>query len=308
MAYVLFLMFMLAPGGGHHEANGVGELVVGHLTDHPIAEVHLKTDDNIILTQIKRFNNMIAHVNETTLKHVKVDFGFISGDMRITKWVMMMWLGFISCILVFIPLARRIKKDTMGSESKWVNMWEAIIVFVHDEIVEPNFEGKYTAKAMPYFLTLFFFILFCNLLGLFPGMSTATGNLAVTGGLALLTLFLIIAVGVIKQGPLWFYKGLVPHGVPFVLGVILLFPIELMGLLIRPFALTIRLFANMTAGHVVIIIFLYLVMMFEAYFVGVGSVLGSLMIYLLELLVAGIQAYIFTTLSAMFIGSSMHAH
>ena len=308
LAYVLFLMFMLAPGGGHHEVEGVGELVVGHLTDHPITEVHLDKKDNIVLSQLKRFNNMIAHVNDTTLRHIKVDFGFIAGDMRITKWVMMMWLGFFTCILIFIPLARRIKKDTLGSESKWVNLWEAVIGFVHDEIVEPNFEGKYTAKAMPYFLTLFFFILFCNLLGLIPGMSTATGNLAVTGGLAVLTLLLIIVVGVVKQGPLWFYKGLVPHGVPFVLGVILLFPIELMGLLIRPFALTIRLFANMTAGHVVIIIFLYLVMMFEAYFVGIGSVLGSLMIYLLELLVAAIQAYIFTTLSAMFIGSSMHAH
>jgi F-type H+-transporting ATPase subunit a len=88
----------------------------------------------------------------------------------------------------------------------------------------------------------------------------------------------------------------------------LMYPIEIIGLLIKPFALTVRLFANMTAGHVVIIIFIYLVMMFQSYWVGIGSVAGSLMIYLLELLVAFIQAYIFAVLSAMFIGTSMHAH
>jgi F-type H+-transporting ATPase subunit a len=304
LAYVLYLVFQLAPGGGHHEASGVGELVQGHLTDHPIEPVAVSPDENIIIKQLKGINNAIAHVNETILKD-KV-FGIF--DMRITKWVMMMWLCMLLCLGIFIPLAFRIKKEKMGSESKWVNLWEFLIGWVHDEIVEPNFEGKYVKKAMPYFTTLFFFILFCNLLGLLPGMATATGNLAVTGGLALLTLIGMIGVGVIKQGPLWIYKGTVPHGVPFILGLILLWPIELIGLLIKPFALTVRLFANMTAGHVVILIFIFLVMMFETYFVGIGSIVGSLMIFLLELLVAFIQAYIFAALSAMFIGSSIHAH
>jgi len=144
-------------------------------------------------------------------------------------------------------------------------------------------------------------------LGLIPGMSTATGNLAVTGGLALCTLVGMLGVGMVKQGIFGYWVGLVPHGVPaFVLP--LMYPIEIIGLLIKPFALTVRLFANMTAGHVVIIIFIYLVMMFQSYWVGIGSVAGSLMIYLLELLVAFIQAYIFAVLSAMFIGTSMHAH
>ncbi|OHD64407.1 MAG: ATP synthase F0 subunit A [Spirochaetes bacterium RBG_13_51_14] len=265
---------------------------------------HAGAHDNIIVKQLKVFNNAIAHLNETVLS--KKLFGIF--DMRITKWVMMMWVAMLLCIVIFIPLALRIKKDKMGSESKWVNLWEFAIQWVHDNIVEPNFEGKYIKRAMPYFSTLFFFILFCNLLGLIPGMATATGNLAVTAGLALLTLMGIIVVGIIMQGPLWIYKGTVPHGVPFILGLLLLWPIELIGLLIRPFALTIRLFANMTAGHVVIIIFIFLVMMFQSYFVGIGSILMSLMIFFLELMVAVIQAYIFTALSAMFIGSSMHAH
>jgi F-type H+-transporting ATPase subunit a len=305
VAYVLFLMFYMAPGGGHHEVSGVGELVTGHLTDHVIEPAHASPHDNIITTNLKVLNNAVAHVNEGPLS--KKLFGIF--DMRITRWVLMMWLAFLLCLCIFIPLGIKLKKEKMGSDSKWVNMWEALIIyFVYDNIVEPNFEGKYVKKAIPYFATLFFFVLFCNLLGLLPGLSTATGNLAVTGGLASLTLLGMIGVGVVKQGPLWFYKGTVPHGVPFILGILLLWPIELVGLLIKPFALTVRLFANMTAGHVVILIFIFLVMMFQNVFVGIGSVAGSLMIYMLELLVAFIQAFIFAGLSAMFIGSSMHAH
>ncbi|HOT45235.1 MAG TPA: F0F1 ATP synthase subunit A [Spirochaetota bacterium] len=305
VAYVLFLMLVMAPSEHPHEVSGVGELVTSHLTDNVIKHQHASHKDNVITTQLKAINNAIAHVNEGPLK----DKLFGVFDMRITRWVMMMWLAFLLCLVVFIPLAFKLKREKMGSDSKWVNMWEALIIyFVYDNIVEPNFEGKYVKKAIPYFATLFFFVLFCNLLGLLPGMSTATGNLAVTGGLAVLTLCGMIGVGVVKQGPLWFYKGTVPHGVPFILGILLLWPIELVGLLIKPFALTVRLFANMTAGHVVILIFIFLVMMFQNLFVGIGSVLGSLMIYMLELLVAFIQAFIFAGLSAMFIGSSMHAH
>jgi len=305
VAYVLYLIFLLTPGGRHEEVEGVGELVNSHLTDHVIEPSHITQHDNIISKQLKSINNGIAHLNETVFKNKL--FGIF--DMRITKWVMMLWVSMFLCIGIFVPLAFRIKKDKMGSESKWVNLWEAMITyFVYELIVEPNFEGKHAKQAIPYFATLFFFILFCNLVGLLPGMSTATGNLAVTGGLALLTLCGMIGVGIATQGPLWFYKGTVPHGVPIVLGILLLWPIELVGLLIKPFALTVRLFANMTAGHVVILIFIFLVMMFQTYFIGIGSILGSLMIFLLELLVAVIQAGIFAALSAMFIGSSMHAH
>jgi len=246
-----------------------------------------------------------GHAMEVILATPVKLFGIF--DLRITKWVIMLWVTMFLCALVFIPLARKIKNSPMGSKSRWVNLWESLIGFVHDEIVEPNFEHDYAKKAMPYFCTVFFFILFANYLGLIPGSATATGNLAVTAGMAMFTLFGMIAIGTIKQGPLWIFSGIVPHGIPFLM-YFLLWPIEVMGLIIKPFALTVRLFANMTAGHIVIIIFLYLVMMFQSYLVGVGSVSLSLIIYLLELLVAFIQAYIFTSLSAMFIGSSMHAH
>jgi len=273
----------ITSGGGEDES--MFDIVMHHLTDHTIT------------------TGFIGKINEQYLSNKL--FGIF--DMRITRWVVMLWVAAVVCLIVFVPIARKIKNAKYGSSSKWVNLWEVLISFVHDEIVEPNFDHHYVKKAMPYFLSVFFFVLFCNLVGLIPGMSTATGNLAVTAGLAILTLLGMIGVGMIKQGPFSYWAGLVPHGVPaFVIP--LMFPIEIIGLFIKPFALTVRLFANMTAGHVVIIIFLYLVMMFQSYWVGVGSVAGSLMIYLLELLVAFIQAYIFATLSAMFIGSSMYAH
>lgn len=275
----------ISSGGGEAEKESMYDIVMHHLTDHVISTGFIgKINDQYLSTKL---------------------FGIF--DMRITRWVIMMWIAALLCLIVFIPIAKKLKKAKNGSRSKWVNLWEVLISFVHDEVVEPNFDHHYVKKAMPYFCSIFFFVLFCNLLGMIPGMSTATGNLAVTGGLAVLTLAGMIGVGMIKQGPFGYWAGLVPHGVPaFVIP--LMFPIEIIGLFIKPFALTIRLFANMTAGHVVIIIFLYLVMMFQSYWVGIGSVTGSLMIYLLELLVAFIQAYIFAVLSAMFIGSSMHAH
>ncbi|MFH0976712.1 MAG: F0F1 ATP synthase subunit A [Spirochaetota bacterium] len=282
----IFSSFAASAEGGHGgEKESINDIVVHHLGD-----------------SLPHFWP-ISELNEHFLNEKL--FGMF--DMRITKFVLLMWGVAIALMLIFIPVARALKKQSVSS-SKWVNMWEALIGFVHDDIVAPNFDHHYEKKAMPYFCSLFFFVLICNYMGLIPTLQTPTGNLAVTAGLAILTLTAMIGVGVIKQGPFSYFKGLVPHGVPAVIGIILLFPIELLGLMIKPFALTIRLFANMTGGHVVVIVFLYLVMMFQNYFVGIGSVVGALMIYFLELLVAFIQAYIFASLSAMFIGSSLHAH
>ncbi len=293
MIHLLHNVSSFISSGGHGEEESVSDIVMHHLTDHPI-----------VATDGSGFFTRFIHELNTTIFSQKF-FGVF--DMRITRWVVMMWIAALLCLVIFLPIARKIKKAKMGSSSKWVNLWEVLVSFVHDEIVEPNFDHHYVKKAMPWFSTVFFFILFCNLMGLIPGMSTATGNLAVTGGLAIFTLLGMIAVGMVKQGPLWIFTGVVPSGIPIVIFP-LMWVIEVLGLLIKPFALTVRLFANMTAGHIVIIIFIYLVMMFKSYFVGIGSVAGALLINLLELLVAFIQAYIFAALSAMFIGSSMHAH
>jgi len=267
------------------EEESVSDILMHHITDH-------------VLT-----TGFIGKINETILNEKILGI----FDMRITKWVLMLWIAFIACAVVFIPLSFKIRKNLLGSNSRWVNLWETLISFVHDEIVEPNFHGKAARKASPYFLTLFFFILFANFFGLIPGASTATANLGVTAALALCTLVGIFAVGIVKQGPLWLVKGFVPGGIPAPLFP-LMWALEFVGLLIKPFALMIRLFANMTAGHIIITILLYFIIMFETLWVGIPSVAGSLMIYMLELLVALIQAYIFTMLSSMFIGESMHSH
>ena len=280
-----------ASHGGEEES--VSDIVMHHLTDHVVTA---GPESNF-------FIKFIADLNNTVLRDKLLGI----FDMRITRWVLMMWIAALLCLLVFVPVARKIKKAKMGSSSRWVQLWEVLISFVHDEVVEPNFDHHYVKNAMPYFCSLFFFILFCNLIGLVPGMSTATGNLGVTGGLASLTLLGMILVGSMKQGPLWIVTGVVSHGIPLFLFP-LMWVIEIMGLLIKPFALTVRLFANMTAGHIVVIIFIYLTIMFKSHWVGVGSVTGALLIDMLELLVAFIQAYIFSALSAMFIGSTMHAH
>jgi F-type H+-transporting ATPase subunit a len=274
----------LSTESSHGEEESVGKMVVHHLGD---GFPHFWP---------------VSYLNEQILNEKL--FGIF--DMRITNVVLMLWLVALMSFLIFFPVARVLKKQVISS-SKWINMWEALVSYVHDEIVEPNFDHHYANKAMPYFCTLFFFILFSNLIGLIPGLKTPTGNLAVTAGMSILTLLGMIGVGIIKKGPFGYFKGLIPHGVPPAL-YILMFPIEVISLFIKPFSLTVRLFANMTGGHVVVIIFLYLVMMFQSYWVGIGSVAGALMIYFLELLVAFIQALIFTTLSAMFIGDSLKGH
>jgi F-type H+-transporting ATPase subunit a len=268
----------------HGEKESIGNIVIHHLGDN-----------------YPDFAP-IQYLNEHFLNNKL--FGIF--DMRITKLVLMMWIAALITILIFIPVARSLKKNNV-SKSKWINLWESLVSFVHDFIVEPNFHHQTIKKAMPYFCSLFFFILFCNILGLIPSMKTATGNLAVTAGLASLTLFGIVGVGVVKHGPFGYLKSLVPHGVPIFVAPIILV-IEIFSVIIKPFALTIRLFANMLSGHVVVIIFLYLVMMFQSYWVGIGSVLGALMINFLELLVIFMQAFIFSYLSAMFIGSSLQSH
>jgi F-type H+-transporting ATPase subunit a len=292
---------MFAPSGHHYE--NVYAIVESHLGDHAITAISVNPNDNILVSTTKAINNSIADFNKKYLS--EKFFGIF--DMRITRWVIMMWLSMISILIIFITLGRYIKKSPLGSKSTWVNAWEYIIEWVHNDIIAPNFDHKHIKLAKPYLLSLFFFILFCNYIGLLPGMSAATGNLAVTAGLAILTALIMITVGFVKQGPLYLVTGIVPGGLPKPIFPIL-WALELLGMVIKPFSLILRLFANMTAGHIVIIVFLYLAIMFENAFVAIGGVPMALMMYTLDLLVALIQAYIFTTLTAMYVGSALHAH
>lgn len=180
---------------------------------------------------------------------------------------------------------------------------EAVVKFVRDNISVANLGEEDGRRMAPLFCSLFFFVLTLNLMGIIPLFATATGNLSVTTALALVTLGTMIGGAIYKNGLLGFLKTFTPSGVPLPV-LFILTPIEFMGMFIKAFALTIRLFANMLAGHIVIFILLGLVVMFGA--IALPAVALAVGIDLLEVLIAPLQAYIFTLLSAMFIAQIHH--
>jgi F-type H+-transporting ATPase subunit a len=241
-------------------------------------------------------------------------------DVSPTKHVVFMVLA---AFLVFITLwygGRQVaKRHRDGRAPRGLGAAvEALVLFVRNDVAVANI-GHGGERFSPYILTLFFFILYCNLLGLLPWGAAATGNLAVTAALAL-TAFLTIEIsGFIALGPKGYLKTIVmvPPGMTGIgAGVMALImtPVELVGKIVKPFALTLRLFANMTAGHFVILVLLGLIFVFGTapppirYGVAVGAVALTLFMMMLELLVAFLQAYIFALLTSVFIGLMRHEH
>ena len=223
-------------------------------------------------------------------------------DITPTKHVFFMWLTALLLVILFYIVARSYKKSLVPKGI--TNVCEVMILFVRDEIVKPTL-GEGYEKFVPYLLTLFFFILFGNLLGLIPYSSTFTSNIAVTATLAIFSFFAIQIGGIRQNGFFSYVKGLVPKGIPSWM-LIIMIPVEILSLFTKPFALAIRLFANMIAGHIVILSMLGLIFFIGTYFVAPASVLFAIFIYLLEILVALIQAYIFTILTSLFIGMAVH--
>ncbi len=218
-------------------------------------------------------------------------------DLSITKHVFYMWIAALVLITIAVTAARqnRCRRIPTGIG----NLIEIIIVFIRDEIVIPNM-GREGMKYISYLLTTFFFILTMNLLGLIPYGVSSTGNISVTAGLAI-GAFSMIQVAAIRKHGFGAYLAHLSGGVHWALWPILI-PIEIIGLFTKPFALCIRLFANMTAGHLVLVSLVGLIFMFRSYAVAPASVLFMLGINLLEFLVALLQAYIFTMLTSLFMG------
>jgi F-type H+-transporting ATPase subunit a len=223
-------------------------------------------------------------------------------DLSITKNVAMLLINATLLILVFLAVAKGYKKNQGKAPSGIQSFFEPIIIFVRDEVVKPNI-GHHYEKFLPYLLTLFFFILFGNLLGLLPGAGNLTGNIAVTVTLAALT---FIITNVSGNKGYWSHIFWTP-GVPLPLRLVIL-PVEILGLFTKPISLTIRLFVAITAGHIVMLSLICLTFIFGSIWVGVGSSLILLFISLIELLVAGIQAYVFTLFTALYIGMAIADH
>ena len=232
-------------------------------------------------------------------------------DLSVSRHLVFIFLTIGVLLLLFLPMAGRYKKGVGRTEAPrglLQNMLETLVIYVRDEIARPNLGDK-TYKYLPYLLTVFFFILVANLLGLVPFGATATANVTVTAVLAIFT-FVITQFAGTKD---YWLHILWPPGIPWFVKPILV-PIEILGLFTKPFALAVRLFANMTAGHLVILNLIGLIFIVGAANAAAGygtsiPALGlTVFVYLLELLVAFIQAYVFTILSALFIGMATAEH
>ena len=222
-------------------------------------------------------------------------------DVSITKNVFSMLLSVVLLLTLFGAAGRSARKNP-GAPKGVLAFLEPIIVFIREDIIIPNVGEKKYKTYIPYLITVFFFIFFNNLLGLIPGGANVTGNIAVT---LVLSVFTLLVTNFSANKAYWKHIFLPP--VPLALYPIMV-PIEVIGVLTKPFALMIRLFANITAGHIIILSLISLIFVFKSIFIAPVSVGFVLFMYTLELLVALLQAYIFTLLSALFIGQAIEEH
>ncbi len=236
-----------------------------------------------------------------------IHIGRFALDLSPTRHVVMLWIAALLCIVTTLLALRAHNRKTREGKapSGFGNGLEAVVLYLRNEVILPNV-GPHGNGYVPYLLTLFFFILFANLLGLVPYGSTATGNISVTATLAIVTFIVIELAGMKAQG--WGYINTIvfwPHDMSLAMKLPITFiltPIEIIGKFTKPFALAIRLFANMISGHVVLLALISLIFTFATWILVPVPVALALGISVLELFVAFLQAFIFTLLSSVFIG------
>ncbi|MCB1177149.1 MAG: F0F1 ATP synthase subunit A [Leptospiraceae bacterium] len=316
-----------ASGGEGHEQKefNLADVIDHHLGDQVIFPV--KFGGRMVVEGDPDFDPNSRYIFEDHHSHKKYHF-VDAFEMHITKRVTMMWIVTFFLLVTFIPIARKIASNPYKVQSRGAGMVESILQFLKDEAIDPNMHG-HAHGYYGYLFSLFFFILFCNLFGLVPSMGeltglltgagshstvalvwsgiTVTGDISVTATLAIITLIMIYVTGFMYQGPLFPIYS-VPNGVPIPL-YLLMFPLEfIVSPFAKAFALTVRLLANMTAGHVVLLALLGFIFEFQSYLIALIAVPGAIAIYMLEIFVAFLQAFIFTLLTSLFVGSSMHRH
>ena len=239
--------------------------------------------------------------------------GFVG---RPTKFMALELLAALIIAVAYIWLARKVSPEGKAPKGKVWNFLESIVCFIRDDIARPTIGKQDADRFMPFLLTLFFFVIVLNLIGMVPSLGAATSALAVTAVLALITFVIVMGVGMKKMGVVGFLKAQVPHmDLSPALAIILIpsiWAIEIFGLFVKHFVLAIRLFANMFAGHLVLAVFLGFIGVTWAswmvWAVGPVVVLVAVALSLLELFVACLQAYVFTFLAALFIGAAQHPH
>lgn len=302
----------------------ISHMIFHHISDAhewhfaTIGETHLSINLPVILYSADRgvemfsFSNLKGHGGHDGPIYLGYqadhDGKIVSTEGRsftnfsLTKNVASLLISVVILFAVFLTIAAAYKKRKGSAPSGIQSFFEPLILFIRDDIAIPNIGKKYE-RFLPYLLTVFFFIWFNNMLGLMPGGANLTGNIAVTFCLACITLIITTISG--NKG-YWMHILWTP-GIPLWLRPIMI-PVELVGIISKPFSLMIRLFANITAGHVIILSLLGLTFIFESVAVGITSTLFSAVMSLLELFVALLQAYVFTLLSAIYFGQAVAEH
>jgi F-type H+-transporting ATPase subunit a len=248
-----------------------------------------------------------------------VRIGSLEIDFSPTKHTVFLWIATLLTILTVWTAARRFTREDQAHRAPkgFLNFFETFYMYLRDEVALANI-GHGGERFVPYVVTLFFFILYANLLGLVPFGATATSNIMVTAALAIVSLVIVEVAGFLTLGGRGYLRTIffVPEGLNPIMGAVMLVimtPVEIIGKLAKPFALAVRLFANMTAGHFVVLALLGLILTYGGFTaIGTASIIGSLalgvFVMFLEIFVAFLQAYIFTILTAVFIGLIRHAH
>lgn len=311
---VLIVLLFVTPKSTHHS----DPLAAGHLIGHVKDAEEFHTPRLIAHGHVG-----LPQISEGHEKKVGVSIGFGPIDnlienggfnFRLTKFMVVEVVAAVILCLVFISLAAKVRSGGPPRGKFW-NFFEVMLLFMRDQVARPAI-GKHDAdKFLPFVWTLFFFILLCNLLGLVPWMGSPTGSLAVTGMMAVIVFVAVVVAGSVKLGAVGFWKNQVPHmDLPAPLAILLkpmIFGIEVLGLFIKHFVLSVRLLANMMAGHLVVaVIIAFIAASTGIAWLGVmpASVLGATAINMLELFVAFLQAYIFAFLASLFIGMAVHPH
>ena len=293
------------PAGGEHHVAGCEEYAKGdYITPH-ISDSHCMELPS---------SWKIWELHEVALPRIApFHIGNLEIDMSPTKHVVFLILGATLVAVIMLVTAAAHTRHTHGAgrPKGFASAMEAMVLYIRNEVAIPNL-GPHGEGYAPYILTLFFFILTLNLLGLIPFGSTATGNISVTATLALITFIVVETAGIRANGLGYlntiFYWN---KDLPLVMRIpmfVLMTPIELAGKFTKPFALAIRLLANMTAGHIVVLALIGLVFAFKSYALGAVPVLAAVGIMMLELFVAFLQAFIFSLLASVFIGQMREGH
>lgn len=225
------------------------------------------------------------------------------GPYMLPPWLSLHGVTLLVSAVVLLALMAWVAGNPQPVRSGFANGIEALVVFVRDQIAIKHLGEEDGRRLTPLLLSLFFFILMMNLVGLIPGMSTPTANINVTGALAVVTFMFMVGGAVWKHGLVGFFRGFVPSGIPWPV-LIMLVPIEFISMFIKVFALMIRLFANELAGHMVVFSLLGLLIIYGMWALPAMGL--AVLIYALEVGVAFLQAYIFVLLSAVFIGQRYH--